>query len=696
MGTAAAAPPGDITAYRVPNGGDLHGIAAGPDGNMWFTNSSGNSIGRITPSGTVTEYRLPTAYSSPENIAAGPDGNMWFTEGNRIGRITPTGVITEYPTGGVAFAIAAGPDGNMWFTNSTQFTHNIARITPAGTITEYPIPTPQSNPMGIAAGPDGNMWFTESAANKIGRITPDGAITEFAVPTAASQLRGIAAGPDGNLWFPEPVGQRIGRITPDGAITEYPTPTPSSYPFAIAAGPDGNMWFTDTYGIGRITPAAPSPHTPCPTSTASSQGIAAGPDGYMWITQGWGLIGRISPTATPMTVKKTCPVNVTLHKPTPKTVGNRILTDTITTNTSTCVLPKPVVLCRPLASTTAGEKAFCDTKVTKRGKIRVNTQGYQAVRVTVIVRAQPKRGHANSWKPNTWRKPWILREPAVATNKGETDLTLSKGLVQGMDAAGVGIKAIRGATLSKSRVVTFQVKSVKGDVITHKGALLFSSSTGFVTLQNIALNYTTGKASAFVEATAVPTGMQITDVLTFTGGKNQIKQNGTWKNAKVALATSTSVGNPAPLFASQLGLPAGSIATGMTIGKASDHAEEVGGSRRHSLPGESPSVSLLTATGYRGPDRDSPAHVAFTATPEDHPSAPPTGHLGEIQRPCVSSRLHRPTGSGCDRIMVQVRAQIRGGEERRPHAWCSARLTDCVARSRQYWHALAADSLGAV
>ena len=267
-------------------------------------------------------------------------------------------------------------------------------------------------------------------------------------------------------------------------------------------------------------------------------------------------------------MKKPCPVNVTLHKPTPKTVGNRILTDKITTNTSSCVLLKPVVLCRPLASTTAGEKAFCDTKVTKRGKIRVNTQGYQAVRVTVIVRAKPKPGHADSWKPDTWRKAWILRGPAAAKNTGETDLTLSKGLVQGMDAAGVGIKAIRGATLSKSGVVTFRVTSVKGDVITHKGALQFSSSAGFVTLQNIALNYTTGKATASVEATAVPTGIQITDLLTFTGGKNQIKQNGTWKNAKVALATSTSVGNPAPLFASQLGLPAGSIASGMTIGKA--------------------------------------------------------------------------------------------------------------------------------
>ena len=73
------------------------------------------------------------------------------------------------------------------------------------------------------------------------------------------------------------------------------------------------------------------------------------------------------------------------------------------------MLPTPVVRCRPLASTTAGKKALCDTKVTKRGKIRVNTRGNQAVRVTVIVRAKPQSVYADRWKSDTWRKSWLLR-----------------------------------------------------------------------------------------------------------------------------------------------------------------------------------------------------------------------------------------------------------------------------------------------
>jgi virginiamycin B lyase len=57
---------------------------------MWFTETDGNRIGRITPKGVVTEFSKGiTKGAGPIGIAAGPDGNMWFTElgGNRIGRI---------------------------------------------------------------------------------------------------------------------------------------------------------------------------------------------------------------------------------------------------------------------------------------------------------------------------------------------------------------------------------------------------------------------------------------------------------------------------------------------------------------------------------------------------------------------------------------------------------------------------------
>jgi virginiamycin B lyase len=54
-----------------------------------------NKIGRITTASVITEFAIPTAGSSPVGIAAGPDGNVWFAElyDNNVGRINSVGVI---------------------------------------------------------------------------------------------------------------------------------------------------------------------------------------------------------------------------------------------------------------------------------------------------------------------------------------------------------------------------------------------------------------------------------------------------------------------------------------------------------------------------------------------------------------------------------------------------------------------------
>src|SRR5262249_51560740 len=99
----------------------------------WFTDRmvTGSVIGRITPSGSITEYGAGlTAASSLFSIAEGPDGNLWVTDrstppGGVAGGSAPaiamvdptTGVSTEFdlPVGRLPFGITAGPDGNVWF-----------------------------------------------------------------------------------------------------------------------------------------------------------------------------------------------------------------------------------------------------------------------------------------------------------------------------------------------------------------------------------------------------------------------------------------------------------------------------------------------------------------------------------------------------------------------------------------------------
>ena len=85
----------DPNAFSITGSGDSpYGIAAGPDGNLWFTENGSSEIGRMTTSGVLTEFTLPSG-SQPTGITRGPDGNMWFTlnaNPGSIGRITPAGV----------------------------------------------------------------------------------------------------------------------------------------------------------------------------------------------------------------------------------------------------------------------------------------------------------------------------------------------------------------------------------------------------------------------------------------------------------------------------------------------------------------------------------------------------------------------------------------------------------------------------
>jgi hypothetical protein len=124
-----------------------------------------------------------TAFSSTSpaaGIVTGPDGNVWFAEtsAGRIGRMTPAGVLTEFPLSGaygLPLGIEVGPDGNLWFTESLGTeTCGIGRIALDGTLTEFPLPRPNLTPGYIALGPDNNLWFTEAGPNAIGRVAVPG------------------------------------------------------------------------------------------------------------------------------------------------------------------------------------------------------------------------------------------------------------------------------------------------------------------------------------------------------------------------------------------------------------------------------------------------------------------------------------------------------------------------------------------
>jgi streptogramin lyase len=126
---AQITPAGIVTEYPLQPNEQAAGAAPGPDGNVWFT-VFGN-VARITPAGTITRFGAASAFGC---IALGPDGNLWFTGtfNDSVGKSTPTGTITTYDTtfGITTFStplgITAGPDGNLWFAEQT--TPGVGRV----------------------------------------------------------------------------------------------------------------------------------------------------------------------------------------------------------------------------------------------------------------------------------------------------------------------------------------------------------------------------------------------------------------------------------------------------------------------------------------------------------------------------------------------------------------------------------------
>ncbi len=234
---------GAVTNYALPFNLTPLQIATGPDGALWFTagafgSSTGDIyqvIGRITIAGVVSTFTRPSTEGDNgiSDITTGPDGALWFTDAftNSIGRITDSGTITSYPlptpNSGPA-SITAGPDGALWFTEGGS--DRIGRITTSGTISEYSLPNPTYTTMGITMGPDSALWFTEgNGANRIGRIT---------TPVLPAPANLAASSPTQNpspRWDPDP-GAAFYNIYRNG--TKVDSTTASTYTDDTA--PEGN------------------------------------------------------------------------------------------------------------------------------------------------------------------------------------------------------------------------------------------------------------------------------------------------------------------------------------------------------------------------------------------------------------------------------------------------------------------------
>lgn len=269
------------------------GIAAAPDGTLWFANYGSDTIGEVDPNtGTVTSH-TSAGVDGPRSVTVGPDGVVWFTstengqlgkivsgvvttidvgmeqiddvevaaDGDvwfngfpssgdlRIGRYEPgTNLATAYTVGGQVARMTTHATDGMWFIwfNDAATQSRIRHITEAGTIDTFTTGAIH-DPSDITTGSDGRLWFTGEDDGRIGRLNPTTGVTaDFGLAPEVRSPNEIIDGPGDDLWFTIRSGGRFGRLDPaTGRIVTYRDPTDTvEGPIGLAVGGDGNLWYT--------------------------------------------------------------------------------------------------------------------------------------------------------------------------------------------------------------------------------------------------------------------------------------------------------------------------------------------------------------------------------------------------------------------------------------------------------------------
>jgi streptogramin lyase len=273
--TAGTIPSELLHEYPVP--GSPQSLAAGQGGSVWFALE--HSIGHLDQAGTVQEVQIPTGTgmnrpkeSKPGTLALGPDGNVWFTDWGEnsahehfIGRVTPDGKVTEFRIeGSYVFTVLsdiAGGSNAVWFVATvgeelpeeplyTEFDVVICEVQMNGHIRQIKTRVDEeTQPMwvgGVAVGPTGDVWFSyeeftfeEPFATGLARYSPSDGNVELYEGQVVETMGPITMGGDGNAWVR--IGPSLMRVTPSGEQLT-PTALPQGAQGHPALAADGALW----------------------------------------------------------------------------------------------------------------------------------------------------------------------------------------------------------------------------------------------------------------------------------------------------------------------------------------------------------------------------------------------------------------------------------------------------------------------
>ncbi len=268
--------------------------------NLYVSDSNNNTIRKITSAAAVTTFAgtagsigsldgtgAAARFNNPTGIKVDSSGNVYVSDStnNTIRKITSAGVVTTftgYPgvgsidgTGAAArfngpIGIAADSSSNLFIADS--FNNTIRKITAAGVVTTFAGTAGISgttnatgsaarfaNPSAIAIDGSNNLYVADTSNASIRKITSAGVVTTFAGTSgfsgsadgtgAAARFLfpyGIAIDSSSNLYVADTANNTIRKITTGAVVTTFAGNSISS---GSADGTGATARFSSPYGV---------------------------------------------------------------------------------------------------------------------------------------------------------------------------------------------------------------------------------------------------------------------------------------------------------------------------------------------------------------------------------------------------------------------------------------------------------------
>ena len=162
----------EMKVFDAPGGRGPYGIAASPDGNVYYASLAGSYVGRIdTQSGEATVLDPPTPGQGARRVWADSQGRIWVSEWNagKVALYNPSdGTWREWRLPGSApraYAVYVDEKDLVWLSDFGG--NSVVRFDPK--TEEFEVFNLPSNPGNVRQilGRDGEVWLPESAADQL-------------------------------------------------------------------------------------------------------------------------------------------------------------------------------------------------------------------------------------------------------------------------------------------------------------------------------------------------------------------------------------------------------------------------------------------------------------------------------------------------------------------------------------------------